>query len=244
MTHVAAVSSGARSDTSRRSRSGYIPPPTIDTVDVTTIEGFPSHSDVNIAFRHVFIAGDTTLLTGPRVAIVGARAATEDGRRRASRLARELAERDVVVVSGLAAGIDTAAHTAALSIEGKTFAVLGTPLDKAYPAENAALQERMWREQLLVSQFAIGARVHKSSFPERNRLMAAITHATVIIEASDTSGTLHQAAECGRMGKPLFIARSVVDNSNLSWPARFLDKGKPVYILENTNQVLDAIRTR
>jgi DNA processing protein len=146
----------------------------------------------------------------------------------------------VVVVSGLAKGVDAAAHTGAISHDGHTVAVIGTPLDKAYPAENAALQESIWREHLLLTPFPSGQQVYRSNFPIRNRVMAALSDATVIIEASDTSGTLHQAAECQRLGRWLFIAKSVAENLSLKWPARFIGKPK-VAVLQTTSNVLDAI---
>jgi len=147
------------------------------------------------------------------------------------------------VVSGLARGIDTHAIAAALEAGGRVIAVIGTPLDKAYPAENARLQERIYREHLLISPFAPGARIHRGNFPARNRLMAALSDATVIIEARDTSGTRHQAAECVRLRRWLFIARSIVDDSRLKWPTGFL--GKPrVRVLTSSADVLEILRAR
>jgi DNA processing protein len=108
--------------------------------------------------RLLFVAGDTSILDeGARVSIVGARKATPEGLRRASRLATLLAKRGVVVVSGLAEGVDTAAHEAAIAHGGRTVAVIGTPLDQVYPKKNAALQERIMEEHLVISQFPVGA---------------------------------------------------------------------------------------
>src|SRR5437879_3348576 len=85
----------------------------------------------------------------------------------------------------------------------------------------SCLQERIYREHLLTSQFAPGKMVFQSNFPERNRLMAAISDATVIVEASDTSGSLHQAAECVHLGRWLFIAKSLAENPSFRWPKDF-----------------------
>lgn len=188
----------------------------------------------------VWIAGDRSLVRRRAVAVVGTRRVSPDGARRARRLAKELAEAGVVVVSGLAEGVDTEALTAAMEAGGDVIAVIGTPLDRAYPAQNKQLQEAIYRDHLLVSQFAPGSQVFPSHFPMRNRTMAALSDATVIIEASDTSGTLHQATECGRLGRWLFIARSVVDDPRLSWPAKFRG-GAKTRVLENTSDVLAAI---
>jgi DNA processing protein len=188
----------------------------------------------------LYLAGDVSLLKAQlRVAIIGSRDASPDGLRRSARLARELVKRDVVVVSGLAKGIDRAAHESALAEGGRTIAVIGTPLGKAYPAENAGLQERIYRDHLLLSQFAAGHRTQKYDFPARNRTMAHISQASVIVEAGDTSGSLSQAAECVRLGRRLFILRSVVENTSLRWPERFIGKGGE--ILDSTDQILAAL---
>ena len=189
----------------------------------------------------IYAAGDISLLKEPCVSIVGTRDVSEEEAKRARRLARELCHAGVVIVSGLAKGIDTAALTAAIEAGGNTIAVIGTPLSKAYPAENARLQEEIYSSQLLLTPFREGETVFKSNFPKRNRVMAAISDATVIIEASDTSGTLHQAAECQRLGRWLFIAKSVVDDNSLSWPSRFIGKSK-VGILSSVEDVISTIK--
>jgi DNA processing protein len=170
----------------------------------------------------IFYAGDLTLLKGPCVAVVGTREVTEAGKVRTKRLTRELVEASITVVSGLAYGVDTVAHTTAIESGGKTIAVIGTPLDKSSPSENAGLQEIIYREHLLISQFRKGEKTFRTNFPLRNKLMATLSDATVVMEASDTSGTLHQAAECTRLGRWLFIAKSVVDDPSLTWPKKFL----------------------
>ena len=186
------------------------------------------------------MAGDASVLEGRCIAVIGARKASEIGRRRARKFARELAEAGVVVVSGLADGIDTEALTSALEAGGRVVAVIGTPLDQAYPAKNKTLQEIIYRDHLLVSQFEPGSRVFPSNFPARNRTMAALSDASVVMEASDTSGTLHQAAECMKLGRWLGIARGVVEDEKLTWPASFVDKPRCV-VLETTQQFLRTV---
>jgi DNA processing protein len=170
--------------------------------------------------RALWCAGDIGLVQLPCVAIVGTREVSADGAKRARRLGRELATRGVVV-SGLAKGVDAEALKAAMDAGGRVIAVIGTPLNKAYPAENAHLQERIARDHLLVTPFENGTRTFKSSFPQRNRVMAALTDATAIVEAGDTSGTLHQAAECLNLNRWLFICKNVTDDPSLTWPTRF-----------------------
>ncbi|WP_206367603.1 DNA-processing protein DprA [Sphingomonas piscis] len=192
--------------------------------------------------KPIWCAGHLDSLQAPAVAIVGTRKVSPAGAARARKLARGLATSGVAVVSGLAEGVDTEALTEAMTVGGRVAAVIGTPIDKAYPAKNAALQETIYRDHLLISQFPVGTRTFRSHFPERNRLMAAISDATVVIEASDTSGTLHQSAECMKLGRWLFIAKSVVEDRGLSWPAKFLPYEKTV-VLERVEDVLERLNS-
>ena len=235
-----------------RSRKHYEPPPYYRVMRLRELDGgvrdIPTGQQQRLGFGPeapegptLWVAGDVDLARTLAVAIVGSRKATPEGRRRARQLARALAKAGVTVVSGLAEGIDTEAHRGAIEAGGRTIAVIGTPLDRAYPASNAELQVRIYRDHLLVSQWAPGSKVFPSNFPARNRTMAALSDATVIVEASDTSGTLHQAAECTRLGRWLFIARSLAENPEVTWPKRFL--GKPrVAILDRVEDVLMTIQ--
>ena len=190
----------------------------------------------------IFACGELDLLKrGPKVSIVGSRDASEDGLRRARSLAGELVRREVIVVSGLAAGIDAAAHRGAIDAGGKTIAVLGTALDRAYPASNAELQETIMREHLAISQFAPGTAVRRFNFPIRNRLMALISDATVIVEAGETSGTLHQGWEAIRLGRPLFLMESVVSNSQLAWPRKMMEYGAQILSRSNLDLVVENL---
>ena len=232
-------------------RLRYQPPDTVHRVHLKQVLRKPGHKVVadkqldllrGDVERDVFVyyAGDARLLDMPSVAIVGAREVTEGGKNRAYKIARELSEAGVVVVSGLAKGVDTAAHYGAIQNNGRTIAVIGTPLTKAYPAENKLLQEEIYEHHLLLSPFAPTDAVFKGNFPKRNRVMALLSDATVIVEASDTSGSLHQAAECLRSDRWLFIMKTVAENRALSWPADFIGRPK-VAVLSNTKEILDAI---
>jgi DNA protecting protein DprA len=237
---------------SRATTGRYHPPPTSHTYGLTDLLiriGRAALKESQLDFLRdashernatVFYAGDLDNLDGPSVSVVGTREVSDEGWRRASQLARDLAKAGVTVVSGLAKGVDTAALTSAISNGGRVAAVIGTPLDKAYPAENADLQQLIYAHHLLLSPFRTGQRVFRSNFPVRNRIMAAISDATVIVEALDTSGTLHQAAECVNLGRWLFIARSVVEDKSLSWPARFLGRPK-VSVLSSTSDIVNSI---
>jgi len=189
----------------------------------------------------IWCAGDISLLSRPCVAIVETREVSNLGAARARRLARELSAAGIVVVSGLAKGVDTEALTSAISAGGQVIAVIGTPTDKAYPAGNRHLQERIYREHLLVSQFPPGSRVFPGNFPTRNKLMAALSDATAVIEAGEASGALHQAAECTKLGRWLFIAQQgILDDGRLKWPADFTHylTTRP---LKSTADILDVV---
>ena len=160
----------------------------------------------------------------PSVAVIGARKPTAEGIRRARRLTRLLVRDRYAIVSGLARGIDTVAHEAALDEGGVTIAVMGTPLQQQYPVENRALRDELAARHLVVTQFPVGAETRPHFFPERNRTMSAISDATVIIEAGETSGTRTQAKAALEQGRPLFILDSCF-RRGLSWPEKLQDQG-------------------
>lgn len=198
--------------------------------------------EAKYAPERLYIEGDRSLLQrGPRVSIVGSREASTEGLREARKLARALAGHEIVVVSGLAHGIDRAAHEGAIEAGGSTVAVLGTPLDKQYPEENAELQERIGREYLLVSQFDFGKPVQPRNFPMRNRTMALLTDATVIVEAGEKSGTLHQGWEALRLGRVLFLMESVAEDPKLSWPGEMVRYGAQVLSRDNLALVIENL---
>lgn len=180
----------------------------------------------------LYYRGWWDLIESPRrVAIVGSRQPSELGIRRAQQMVKLLVEDDYTIVSGLAKGIDTVAHTTAIKLGGKTVAVIGTPITEYYPPENKALQDLIAKEYLLISQVPIWRYSQQSYhgnrlfFPERNATMSALTQATIIIEASETSGTLIQARAALHQGRKLFILDSCFQNKNLTWPRRFQEKG-------------------
>ena len=164
-------------------------------------------------------------LERPPVSVIGARRPSGEGLRRARAVSATLVENGIVVVSGLAAGIDAEAHRTAIRLRGRTIAVLGTPLDRAYPAENAALQKAIAEGHLLLSQFAPGRPVARGNFVMRNLTMALVSRATVIVEAGKHSGTRHQGWEALRLRRPLFIADSVADDPGMGWPGEMLARG-------------------
>lgn len=189
--------------------------------------------------QFLFVRGDAGLLDRPALAIVGTRNPSREGASRAFKLACLLAERGIVVVSGLAKGIDTAAHRGALSVGCDTIAVLGTPLHMYYPRENAVLQKTIEQAGLVLTEFYPGAGIRRCHFPMRNATMSGLCLGTVVIEASETSGALIQARQCLRQGRKLFIPRSAVENERLTWPKAYLQRGAHQFAtLEDLMRVL------
>jgi DNA processing protein len=210
------------------------------TLDPSRIMGGLNEFERRHAPEHLYACGDVSLLeSASRVAVVGSRTASLPGRKRVARLVAALVQRDVVIVSGLAAGIDTAAHEETLKHHGRTIAVLGTPLDEAHPAANATLQRCLMERYLVVSQFPAGHPTLRSNFPRRNRTMALLCHASVIVEAGESSGTLSQGWEALRLNRPLFILKSVFENTTLTWPEEMRQYG--AHVLEDVEQVLQAL---
>jgi len=195
--------------------------------------------------RRLFVAGDRSLLwSGPRVSIVGSRKASAQGLSHARSLAQSLAAHGAVVVSGLAEGIDTAAHEGAIAAGGRTIAVLGTALDESFPSKNRSLQERIMREHLAVSQFEPGVPSRPGNFPMRNRTMALLSDSTIIVEAGEKSGSLHQGWEALRLGRPLFVMEAAVANPSLTWPSEFMRYGALTLSVDDLSLLLELLPER
>ena len=186
----------------------------------------------------VFVAGNLTPADAHGIAVVGAREATHDGTKKAGAVAGHLVDSGFTVVSGLAAGIDTAAHTAALARGGRTVAVIGTGLARSYPPENQALQRRIASECAVVSQFWPDAPPSRRSFPMRNAVMSGITLATVVIEASDTSGSRIQARLALAQGRPVFLLASLVERQ--AWAREYA--GRPgTHVVRSPGEITTVV---
>lgn len=188
------------------------------------------------------VAGDIEILrTSPKVAVVGSRHPTFEGLRSASRIAETLVELGATVVSGLARGIDTAAHRAAIEAGGRTFGVIGTGLDRVYPRENRELQQHLARHFAVVSQFPSGTPPTRRNFPQRNRTMALLSDALVIVEAGETSGTINQGWEALRLGRTVLLCEAVADNPALSWTGEMRRYGAQVLPLGMLTEMLGEL---
>ena len=179
----------------------------------------------------LYYRGWWDLVEAPSVAVVGTRNPSPEGIERTASVARRLVEDGYTVVSGLATGVDATAHKSAIDAGGKTIAVIGTPINRNYPKENEALQALIAENFLLISQVPIYRYAHQDYrknrffFPERNKTMSALTEATVIVEAGETSGTLFQARAALAQNRKLFILDTCFKNPALTWPKYYEERG-------------------
>jgi len=153
----------------------------------------------------LYAKGDPALLQREAVAVVGARSATMQGKANARHFARALSEAGLLVVSGLALGIDAAAHEGGLEGPGKTVAVIGTGIDRIYPRRNAALARRIAEQGCLISEFPLSAQARAEHFPIRNRIIAGMARATLVIEAAAQSGSLITARAALDGGRDIYV---------------------------------------
>lgn len=187
--------------------------------------------DADYPIALLYYRGWWDLVNSRSIAVVGTRTPSGEGKKRAQQLVRSLVEDGFTIVSGLAKGIDRVAHETAIEKGGRTIAVIGTPLNHSYPAENRDLQERIAQDFLLISQVPVkrwqnqGPKQNRIFFPERNITMSALTEATIIVEAGETSGTLVQARHALKQGRKLFILDSCFRNPSITWPHRFAEEG-------------------
>ena len=201
--------------------------------------------DADHPVEMLYYRGNWELVDTPAVAVVGTRNPSDEGAINAARIAKSLVKHDITVVSGLAKGIDAVAHRTALEEGGRTIAIIGTPLFESYPKENAALQEEIARKWLLVSQVPFlrysdqTFKHNRLFFPARNVTMSALTMATVIVEAGNTSGTLVQARAALAQGRKLFILESCFRNPELMWPEKYEKDG--AIRVRNIREIVDAL---
>ncbi len=192
----------------------------------------------------LFTEGDANALTSaPGVAVVGTRAATDKGKLRAAKLVRSFGEAGLTIFSGLAAGIDTVAHTEALRIGARTVAVFGTGLRKVFPKENAVLARDIVRAGgALVSQFLPDQHGAKWTFPVRNVTMSGLSLATVVVEAGATSGARMQARVALEHGRAVFLLQSLVDEH--TWAQAMVETGVGnvrARVLRNPSDLVDGL---
>ncbi len=188
----------------------------------------------------IWVRGDTEAFSLPAIAIVGARRCTTYGSEVATGMAAELAEQGVAVVSGLARGIDAAAHTGAVEASGRTIAVLGSGLARIYPTENARLADRIVESGAVLSEFPLRTPPLKFHFPRRNRLISGLSFGIVVVEAARRSGSLSTARWAADQGRDVFAVPGPVTEETSRGTHHLLRDGAT--IAEHALDVIENIR--
>ena len=188
----------------------------------------------------LFAIGQLATLKRPAVAMVGSRNATAQGQANAEQFAHALSQRGVCVVSGLALGIDAAAHLGALAGEGSTIAVVGTGLDIVYPARNRDLAHRIAQHGLIVSEFALGTRALAANFPRRNRIIAGLAQGTLVVEAALQSGSLITARLAGDLGREVLAIPGSIHSPQSRGCHALIKQGAK--LVESASDVLEELR--
>jgi len=187
--------------------------------------------DAKYPINLFYYRGNPDLANTKCISVVGTRKASNDGYKRTVKLVQLLSDYEITMVSGLAEGIDTVAMETAIRCHMNVVGVIGTPIDEYYPRQNENLQEEIACNHLLISQVPFYKyhiqpfQTRRFYFPERDVTMAALSIATVIVEASDTSGTLFQARACMEQKRTLFILNSCFENPSIKWPHKYEKQG-------------------
>lgn len=162
--------------------------------------------------KELFYIGDLEILKKRCVSVVGSRNTTQYGRSTAAAISRDLARKDIAVVSGMARGIDTCAHRGTLDAGGATAAVLGCGVDICYPAENGSLKEEIERKGLILSEYPPGTLPRKYHFPQRNRIISGLSEITVVVQAGNNSGALITAEFAAEQGREVCAVPGNIDS--------------------------------
>ncbi|MES2489756.1 MAG: DNA-processing protein DprA [Pseudomonadota bacterium] len=187
----------------------------------------------------LFTQGDTELLPLPQLGIVGARSASPQGLENARAFAAELAKRGLVVTSGLALGIDGAAHQGALDADGLTTAVFGTGLDRVYPARHRDLAHRIAEKGLLISEFSPGVSGQAGHFPRRNRIISGLSLGVLVVEATLESGSLITARFANEQGRDVFAIPGSIHNPMVRGCHKLIRQGAK--LVETVDDILEEI---
>jgi DNA processing protein len=187
----------------------------------------------------LFVSGDPDVLWQPQIAVIGSRNPTTGGRDNALDFAAELSRQGLTITSGMASGIDSYAHLAALDAGGLTVAVTGTGLDRVYPASGRELAARIRQQGALVSEFPPGTSAKRSHFPSRNRIISGLSLGVLVIEAGLNSGTLITARMAGNQGREVFALPGSIHNPMSKGCHRLIRDG--ARLVENVAQIMEEL---
>ncbi|HEX8905411.1 MAG TPA: DNA-processing protein DprA, partial [Longimicrobiaceae bacterium] len=188
----------------------------------------------------LFAIGSLELLGTPAVGVVGTRSPTDYGRRAATSLSGDLARAGLAIVSGMARGIDSAAHAAALDAGGATVGVLGHGIDKVYPPENARLFERVRERGLLITELAPGEEPNAGNFPRRNRLIAALSLGVLVVEMGEKSGAQHTVTYALEQGKEVFAVPGQIGSPQSAGTNQLLKDG--ARLVTSATDIIEELR--
>lgn len=188
----------------------------------------------------LYAKGDVTLLNRPALAIVGSRSATKQGETNASAFAQALAGAGLTIVSGLAAGIDAAAHRGALGEAASTVAVIGTGIDRIYPARNEALAREIAARGCVLSEFPLGTPPIAANFPRRNRLIAGLSRGCLVVEATKQSGSLITARLAAEAGREVFAIPGSIHSPQSKGCHALIKQGAK--LVESAQDILEELR--
>ncbi len=187
----------------------------------------------------LFVEGDPNVLWQPQLAVIGSRNPTVGGRDNARDFAGELSRQGLTITSGMAAGIDSEAHEAALAAGGFTVAVTGTGLDRVYPESGRDLAVRIAAQGALVSEFPPGTAAKRSHFPSRNRIISGLSMGVLVIEAGLSSGTLITARMAGKQGREIFALPGSIHNPMAKGCHRLIRDGAK--LVENVAEIMQEL---
>lgn len=187
----------------------------------------------------LYVKGRVELLSQPALAIVGSRNATPQGIANAEAFARALSQAGLAIVSGMALGIDAAAHRGALQADGPTIAVIGTGADRIYPARNGELARRIAAEGAIVSEFPLGTPALASNFPRRNRLISGLARAVLVVEAAERSGSLITARLAAEQGRDVFAVPGSIHSPLSKGCHRLIKDGAK--LVDDVRDILDEL---
>ena len=210
----------------------------IEEISINSKEYLQNLKNIYDPPKKIYLIGNKDLLYQKGIAIVGARAATQYGKKIAYNLAKELSEQNIVIISGLAIGIDSYAHKG--SLEKGTIAVLGSGIDNIYPKENLELAREIIKNKgCIISEYPLGTKPERLHFPQRNRIISGLSDGVVVIEASKKSGALITAEFALEQGKEIFAVPGDINKKQSEGTNQLIKDG--AILLTSATDILENI---